>query len=196
MKVLAKQLAAVSYAVAKNDVRYYLKGVHFSRVEKDLRVVGGDTVKLQATDGHILLSVETDQPYFDVDAPSDYIIEFTADQLRDIRKKSNADKTVTFSGLDDPLTSTMELCGVVSPVQVVDGRFPDTAKVWPKETNGALASGMGFNADYIAAMSKAGKAAEPNAKVAAMRFVFADNMAAIVEYPDLDLKGLIMSMRV
>lgn len=195
MQVLAKQLAAVSHAIAKNDARYYLEGVHFSRVEKDLRVVGGDTTKVQATNGHILLELETDQPYFDVDAPSDYIIQFTTDQLRDIRKKSNADKPVTFSGLDDPLTSKMELGGTVSMVQVLDGRFPDTAKVWPKETNGALGSGMGFNADYIATMTKAGKAAEPYADVTGMRFVFSD-AAAIVEYPGLDLKGLIMPMRV
>ena len=195
MQVLAKQLAAVSHAIAKNDVRYYLEGVHFSRVEKDLRVVGDDTTKIQATNGHILLELVTDQPYFDVDAPSDYIIQFTTDQLRDIRKKANADKPVSFFGLDDPLTSKMELGGTVSMVQVLDGKFPDTAKVWPKETNGALKDGMGFNADYIATMSKAGKSAEPYADVTAMRFVFADNMAAIVEYPGLDLKGLIMPMR-
>ena len=192
MKVLCKQLAAVSHAIGKNDVRYYLEGVHFSRVEKDLR---DDTTKIQATNGHILLELVTDQPYFDVDAPSDYIIQFTPDQLRDIRKKANADKPIIFSGLDDPFTSKMELGGTVSFVKVLDGRFPDCERLWPTSVSCVLGDNMALNADCIALMAKAGKAADPSKSVTCMRIKFNDMSGVLVEYPGLDLKGLIMPIR-
>ncbi len=55
---------------------------------------------------------------------------------------------------------------------------------------------MSLNSDNLAIMTKAGKAADPYKDVTPMRIKFNDSSCALVEYPGLDLKGLIMPMRV
>ena len=78
MKVLAKHLASVSFAIAKNDVRYYLEGIHFSRIPNT------DFIRVQATNGHILARYDTTETWL-IDEIDEYIVQFTSDQLRDIR---------------------------------------------------------------------------------------------------------------
>jgi DNA polymerase III subunit beta len=121
-KLLKKLIGSVQYAMAQQDIRYYLNGV--------LMVIEGQLIKLIATDGHrlaytsaklnsehnkreVILSRKTISELFKLLADSDEKI-----------KLELADKQVKISFSDITLTS-----------KVIDGKFPDYDRVIPNYTN-------------------------------------------------------------
>lgn len=121
-RLLRKLLGAVQYAMAQQDIRYYLNGV--------LLVIDGNFIKLVATDGHrlafasaklqqkhekleVILSRKTVNELFKLLADSDEKITLQI-----------ADKQVKISFAENTLTS-----------KVIDGKFPDFERVIPNYTN-------------------------------------------------------------
>ena len=121
-KLLKKLLGSVHYAMAQQDIRYYLNGV--------LIVIEGNLIKLIATDGHrlaytsaklssehakreVILSRKTVNELFKLLTDSDELI-----------KLELAEKQVKISFSDISLTS-----------KVIDGKFPDYDRVIPNYTN-------------------------------------------------------------
>lgn len=121
-KLLKKLLGAVQYAMAQQDIRYYLNGV--------LLIIDGSFIKLVATDGHrlaftsgkldsshkkceVILSRKTVNELFKLlsDTDEKIALEIAEKQVR-----------ITFS--DITLTS-----------KVIDGKFPDYERVIPNYTN-------------------------------------------------------------
>ena len=120
-KLLRSLLELVQYAMAQQDIRYYLNGL--------LMVLDGGAVKLVATDGHRLAFASRelglkDVPKQEVILPRKTIIELSK-LLSDTDEPINIELSATqarFSFGDVLLIS-----------KLVDGKFPDYGRVIPQE---------------------------------------------------------------
>lgn len=124
-KDLKSLLLSVQYAMALQDVRYYLNGV--------LLIIEGNKIKAVATDGHRLafnlLNIESNLDKNEIILPRKAIIELTkllndGDDFAEIEFTSQQVK-VDFSGIT-----------IVS--KIIDGKFPDYERVIPKYSNHLL----------------------------------------------------------
>jgi DNA polymerase-3 subunit beta len=124
-KALRKQLALVQYAMAQQDIRYYLNGL--------LVVVEDRQLKLVATDGHRLafasLRLDAELPRQEVIVPRKTVLELS---------KLLADS-------DDPVSIELSAAqaafsfGSVELVsKLVDGKFPDYTRVIPTQHKNRL----------------------------------------------------------
>jgi DNA polymerase-3 subunit beta len=121
-KLLKKLIGSVQYAMAQQDIRYYLNGV--------LLVIEGQLIKLIATDGHRLAytsaKLATEHPKREVILSRKTISELFK-LLGDTEEKIKfelAEKQVRISFGEITLTS-----------KVIDGKFPDYDRVIPSYTN-------------------------------------------------------------
>jgi DNA polymerase-3 subunit beta len=115
---LRRQLALVQYAMAQQDIRYYLNGL--------LLVVAGGELKLVATDGHRLayaaMKLDAGLPAQEVIIPRKTVIELgklLADADDPVRIEISGTQAA-FSFGDVELVS-----------KLVDGKFPDYTRVIP-----------------------------------------------------------------
>jgi len=160
-KLLKKLLGSVQYAMAQQDIRYYLNGV--------LMVIEGNLIKLIATDGHrlaytsaelqsehtkreVILSRKTVNELFKLLSESD-----------DKIKLELAEKQVKISFSDITLTT-----------KVIDGKFPDYDRVIPSYSNH-----LTLNRQIILhALQRA--AILSNEKFRGVRFVMTENNMRII----------------
>ena len=117
-KTLRELLLLVQYAMAQQDIRYYLNGLLLSVEAKELRVV--------ATDGHRLAfaktSLEKDAQRQEVVLPRKAVIE-----LGKLLRDDESPIRITLLGNQVRFTfSDIELV-----TKIVDGKFPDYGRVIP-----------------------------------------------------------------
>ncbi len=117
-RLLRKQLALVQYAMAQQDIRYYLNGL--------LMVVAGKTLKLVATDGHRLayssMPLDAELPSQDVIVPRKTVTE-----LGKLLAESDEPVSVEISATQAAFSfGSIELVS-----KLVDGKFPDYTRVIP-----------------------------------------------------------------
>jgi DNA polymerase III subunit beta len=117
-KALRRLLGLVQYAMAQQDIRYYLNGL--------LMVVEEKQLKLVATDGHRLafasLKLATDLPRQEVIVPRKTVLELSkllADSDDEVRIEISPSQAAFSFG-------TVELVS-----KLVDGKFPDYTRVIP-----------------------------------------------------------------
>lgn len=120
--VLLRLLGSVQYAMAQQDIRYYLNGV--------LLVIDGTTIKLIATDGHRLAFISEElreshkkQEVILSRKTVNELLKLLADSEDKVQLEL-AEKQVRISLNDVMLTS-----------KVIDGKFPDYNRVIPNHTN-------------------------------------------------------------
>ena len=117
-KLLRRLLGLVQYAMAQQDIRYYLNGL--------LMVVEDKTLRLVATDGHRLAYAEAELPAKlarqEVIVPRKTVIE-----LSKLLGDSDDEVRVELSGTQAAFTfGAVELVS-----KLVDGKFPDYTRVIP-----------------------------------------------------------------
>lgn len=124
-KSLRRLLGLVQYAMAQQDIRYYLNGL--------LMVVEEKQLKLVATDGHRLayasLRLEADLPRQEVIVPRKTVLELSkllADNDDEVRVELSATQAAFSFG-------TIELVS-----KLVDGKFPDYTRVIPTQHKNKL----------------------------------------------------------
>jgi len=117
-KALRRVLGLVQYAMAQQDIRYYLNGL--------LMVVEGGELKLVATDGHRLafaaIALEADLPRQEAIVPRKTVLELTkllADSDDAVRIELSASQAAFGFG-------AIELVS-----KLIDGKFPDYTRVIP-----------------------------------------------------------------
>jgi DNA polymerase III subunit beta len=124
-KALRHLLGMVQYAMAQQDIRYYLNGL--------LMVVEDQRLKLVATDGHRLayaaMAVESELPRQEVIVPRKTVIELgkllsDGDDPVEV-ELSSSQAAFRFSGIE-----------LVS--KLVDGKFPDYTRVIPTQHKNSL----------------------------------------------------------
>jgi DNA polymerase-3 subunit beta len=118
-KALRRLLSLVQYAMAQQDIRYYLNGL--------LMVVEDRTLKLVATDGHRLalatLKLGADVPRQEVIVPRKTVLE-----LSKLLGDNDDEVSVELSA-----TQAAFSFGAVDLVsKLVDGKFPDYGRVIPQ----------------------------------------------------------------
>ncbi|SCY29130.1 DNA polymerase III subunit beta [Nitrosospira sp. Nsp13] len=117
-KELKHLLFLVQYAMAQQDIRYYLNGLLLLMEENHLKAV--------ATDGHrlafALLALETPQEKREVILPRKVVLEL-AKQLND------SDEPITVEILQNQIRFIFSSVILIS--KVVDGKFPDYNRVIP-----------------------------------------------------------------
>lgn len=150
-----KSLKALLEYSPKSDIRYYLNGVLF---EFD---VYEKCINLVATDGHRLLYIPMPCEF----VPDElHNIQYIADR-ESIEQLVKIVKARTKKGIDPEITITTPLIGekfitistyedVSFSLKLVDGRFPDYRRVMPKQGETKETNEIGFNAEYIGALSK------------------------------------------
>jgi DNA polymerase-3 subunit beta len=124
-KALRKLLGLVQYAMAQQDIRYYLNGL--------LVLVEGNQLRLVATDGHRLAYAATtlpaSQPRLEVIVPRKTVLELSkllADSDEEVRiELSAAQAAFSFGAIE-----------LVS--KLVDGKFPDYTRVIPTQHKNRL----------------------------------------------------------
>jgi DNA polymerase-3 subunit beta len=124
-RALRRLLGLVQYAMAQQDIRYYLNGL--------LMVVEDGTLKLVATDGHRLafasLKLGADLPRQEVIVPRKTVLELAkllADSDDEVRVEVSATQAAFSFG-------TVELVS-----KLIDGKFPDYTRVVPTQHKNKL----------------------------------------------------------
>ncbi|HZM36082.1 MAG TPA: DNA polymerase III subunit beta [Burkholderiales bacterium] len=127
-KVFRRQLGLVQYAMAQQDIRYYLNGL--------LMVVEDGQLKLVATDGHRLafaaVKLGADLPRQEVIVPRKTVLELAkllADDDSELRVEISATQASFAFG-------TIQLVS-----KLIDGRFPDYTRVIPSQHKNRLQLG-------------------------------------------------------
>jgi DNA polymerase-3 subunit beta len=124
-RALRRLLALVQYAMAQQDIRYYLNGL--------LVVVEDRSLKLVATDGHRLalatLELAADLPRHEVIVPRKTVLE-----LSKLLADSDEDVTVELS----PTQAGFSFGSVELISKLVDGKFPDYTRVIPTQHKNRL----------------------------------------------------------
>jgi DNA polymerase-3 subunit beta len=117
-KALRRILGLVQYAMAQQDIRYYLNGLLMVAEEKQLKVV--------ATDGHRLafasLKLPADLPRQEVIVPRKTVLELSK-LLGDVEDEVKIELSATQASFT---FSSIELVS-----KLVDGKFPDYTRVIP-----------------------------------------------------------------
>ncbi len=118
-KALRRLLALVQYAMAQQDIRYYLNGL--------LMVVEDRSLKVVATDGHRLalaaLALEADVPRQEAIVPRKTVLE-----LSKLLAETDDEVSVELSSTQAAFSfGSVELVS-----KLVDGKFPDYGRVIPQ----------------------------------------------------------------
>jgi DNA polymerase-3 subunit beta len=121
-KQLKKLFGMVQYAMAQQDIRYYLNGV--------LLVVDGSYLKLIATDGHRLAftsaKLDKEYPKREVILPRKTVSEL-------IKLLEDTEEKITFDLADNQVKVTFS--DIILTSKVIDGKFPDYERVVPNYSN-------------------------------------------------------------
>ncbi len=120
--MLKNLLLSVQYAMAQQDVRYYLNGV--------LLLIEGNKLKVVATDGHRLAfntaTIEGKHEKHEIILPRKAVIE-----LCKLLGDTNENVELEFS----PQQAKASFSDVILITKVIDGKFPDFERVIPKYNN-------------------------------------------------------------
>jgi DNA polymerase-3 subunit beta len=161
-KTLKRLLQLVQFAMASQDIRYYLNGM--------LLVLDGKQLRVVATDGHRLSYAETG---LETEAEAREVI---------IPRKTVVELSKLLSDVDDPVELriganqvTITLPGTELVTKVVDGKFPDYQRVIPANQPRHLKANR---QSVMQALQRA--AILSNEKFRGVRLVMSENTLGIV----------------
>ena len=137
---------ATAFAVAKDDVRYYLQGMLFSLENQCLNVA--------ATDGHRLAVSSLEEPGIHCEDLQAIIPGKAIDQLR----KSAQSENISMRFFHDQVHFCMG--EKTLRTKIIEGKFPDYAKVIPKGHPFALRADVDSLLDSLKRVSIVGKDAK------------------------------------
>ncbi|QEA12785.1 DNA polymerase III subunit beta [Comamonas flocculans] len=127
-KVLKQLLAQVSFAMAVQDIRYYLNGILF--------VAEGKTLSLVATDGHRLAfsssELEVEVPRQEVILPRKTVLE-----LQRLLSDGEGAIQLQFAGNQ----ARFNFDGMEFVTKLVEGKFPDYNRVIPRNYHSSITLG-------------------------------------------------------
>ena len=124
-KKLKALLLSIQYAMAQQDVRYYLNGV--------LLIIETNQLKAVATDGHRLaynaIEIEGSYEKYEIILPRKAIIELC-------KLLNDSDETIEIEFSTQQVKA--DFSGIILITKVIDGKFPDYERVIPKYSNHLL----------------------------------------------------------
>ncbi len=121
-KELKNLLFSVQYAMAQQDVRYYLNGV--------LLIIDGNKLKVVATDGHRLAynagAIDGHYEKQEIILPRKAVVELS-------KLLADSDESVELEFSQQQVKATFS--GITLITKVIEGKFPDYERVIPKYDN-------------------------------------------------------------
>lgn len=135
---MIKLLKALLTHAPKNDMHYYLNGVH-------LRVINAHEYQIEVTDGHKLIRVDYFSEFHELPADLDVIID-----------RASLDAACKYFGVKSNHVFTYKDDGLYLgdlKLDLIDGRYPDCNRVIPDEDR-QCDNLIGFNLDYMASLCK------------------------------------------
>ena len=161
-KMLKNLLSLVQYAMAQQDIRYYLNGL--------LLVIEGDRIKVVATDGHRLAfaAAALDREYErqEVILPRKTVLELS-------KLLTESEEMLTLEILQNQIRFDFSNTALIS--KLVDGKFPDYTKVIPTNYRQRMTIGR---APLLQALQRA--AILSNEKIRGVRLVLTDGNLRII----------------
>jgi len=158
---LKKLLGMVQYAMAQQDIRYYLNGV--------LLVIDGNFLKIIATDGHrlayIMTKLDQEYPKMEVILPRKTVNEL-------IKLLAETEEKVEFELAANQVRMTFSDIILIS--KVIEGKFPDYERVIPNYTNRLTLNRI----EILQALQRA--AILSNEKFRGVRFVLTEKNLRII----------------
>ncbi len=118
-QLLKQLLAAVQYAMAQQDIRYYLNGL--------LMLIEGGELRVVATDGHRLAYASRQVAAKDLARQEVILPRKTIIELTRLLGESEAEVEIELSGNQ----ARFSFDGIVLVSKLVDGKFPDYTRVIP-----------------------------------------------------------------
>ncbi len=160
-KKLKELLLSVQYAMAQQDVRYYLNGV--------LLIIEKDKLKVVATDGHRLAynagTINGDFDKQEIILPRKAVVELC-------KLLNDSDDIIEIEFSQQQVKATFS--GITLITKVIEGKFPDYERVIPKYNNH-----LGMNRTLIQqALQRA--AILSNEKFRGVRFVLTEKNLSII----------------
>ncbi|CAH1904315.1 Beta sliding clamp [Candidatus Nitrotoga sp. HW29] len=156
-----KLLSMIQYAMAQQDIRYYLNGVLF--------VIDGHFLKLIATDGHrlayIMTKLDQEYPKREVILPRKTINEL-------IRLLVETEEKIIFELAENQVR--MSFSNIILISKVIDGKFPDYERVIPNYINQLTLNRI----EILQALQRA--AILSNEKFRGVRFVLTEKNLRII----------------
>jgi len=162
-RTLKQQLALVVYAMAQQDIRYYLNGL--------LLIADGKNLMLVATDGHRLAYADSELELAvpsrcEVILPRKTVLEL-ARQIGDTLDPVE----IALSGNQ----AVFRFDSIEFVTKLIDGRFPDFERVIPRDHPGCIALAR---APFLAALQRA--AILSNEKFHGVRLVLDNNVLSLI----------------
>lgn len=141
------KLKAAAYFSAAKDIRFYLNGILIESTPMQTRVV--------ATDGHALFCARDDAKGDNVDSFVGIVPNDTIKQILTWKApyKGAADLPVVITTAETEQRA--EWCGNTAVFKLLDGKFPDYARVVPTDVSGEAAH---FNPELLIRCKKAAEA--------------------------------------
>jgi DNA polymerase-3 subunit beta len=162
-KAFKQQLALVSYAMAQQDIRYYLNGL--------LLIAEGKKLTLVATDGHRLAYIENELET-EVAARTEVILP----------RKTILELARQINDSDDPIEiilagnqAVFRFGSIEFVTKLIDGKFPDYQRVIPQDHPGCIAL---QRVSLLAALQRA--AILSNEKFHGVRLVLDNGVLSII----------------
>jgi DNA polymerase-3 subunit beta len=147
VNIYRTKLKAASRFMAVQDIRFYLNGVLIESNDIQTRIV--------ATDGHTLFAGYDDAKGDNVGSFAGIMPADTVKQILGWKAnyKTANDMPVVLTTSDDPTGEhRAEWCGNICIFRLIEGKFPDYARVVPTDVNGAPAF---YQPEYLLRCSKA-----------------------------------------
>lgn len=168
-KDLAVMIGKVSFAMSSEETRYYLCGIYMHPVEGALRMV--------ATDGHRLSRVEATVPQGAEAIPGVIIPRKTAGEVERLLKDAPSDVVIRLS----QNFIRFELGSTVLASKLIDGTFPDYARVIPSSADKHAKINSAALSDAVARVSTI-----QSDRGRAVRFEFEGSvLELLVQNPDM-----------
>ena len=159
--LLKKLLALVQYAMAQQDIRYYLNGV--------LLLIDGEQIRLIATDGHRLafVSAKLENSY------NKYEVILSRKTVNELSKLlTDSEEIVNIELAEKQIR--LSFSSIILTSKIIDGKFPDYERVIPSYTNHLILDRL----TVLQALQRA--AILSNEKFRGVRFVLTEKTLRIV----------------
>lgn len=140
---LKRLIDKTRFAISTEETRYYLNGIYMHVAETD----GHKMLRAVATDGHRLAQVELPMPDGAEDMPGIIVPRKTVHELHRLIETSGANLKVGVS----PTKVRFEIGTVTLTSKLIDGTFPDYARVIPQGNDKEMKVS---NAEFISAVDR------------------------------------------
>jgi DNA polymerase-3 subunit beta len=173
LTIKTNELKALLICAAKNDIRYYLNGVHFESTPHGIIAA--------STDGHRLLCINL---------PNEQAEGIKALIPRALIEAAIKTKAPTIDVMIEGANVTLSSMGQNVSGSITDGVFPDYRRVIPEKVSGI--QGNEFNNEYLVDFDKIGKLVDGGKASVLQNDV---GMSALVHFDNQNVIGVIMPLR-